>query len=278
MASNSGNAAATHFGKQLRKERLAHGWTLREFAARSGIDFTTASRVESGKRPPTEKIALACDAVFPERRGWFAEWYEDSKSWVPAAFRSWAEYESKAAELQAWTPGIMDGLVQSEAYARAVLSVSPGATHDVVDARLAARLERQKRLLREDGPTVVVLVDMAALYRAVGSAQVMCEQCAQLGSVASLDTVTLQVVPPVTIPLATASLMTADDAAYTENALNGSVYTDTETVTRLRRLLARVRSEARPASESLATIMEAGRQWQATGERLAGHRATAASA
>ena len=31
---------AKHFGKQMRKERLARGWTLREFAARSGINYT----------------------------------------------------------------------------------------------------------------------------------------------------------------------------------------------------------------------------------------------
>ena len=29
--------AAGHFGRQMRKERLAHGWTLREFADKTGI-------------------------------------------------------------------------------------------------------------------------------------------------------------------------------------------------------------------------------------------------
>ena len=73
---------------------------------------------------------------------------------MPAGFRSWAEYEDRAAELVIWSPGIIDGLAQTEGYARALLSIHPGATGEIVDARLKGRLERQHRLLRDDGPTV----------------------------------------------------------------------------------------------------------------------------
>src|SRR5450756_2852050 len=99
MAANTENSAATHFGRQMKKERIAHGWSLREFSARTGTDFTTLSRIENGHRPPNENVAMACDAVFPERRGWFLEYYEESKSWVPAGFRDWPELENKACLL-----------------------------------------------------------------------------------------------------------------------------------------------------------------------------------
>jgi transcriptional regulator with XRE-family HTH domain len=269
MALNSGSTPVTHFGRQMRKERLARGWSLREFAARTGINIAQASRIETGKSPPTERVAAACDVAFPERKNWFSEYYEESKSWMPAGFRSWAEYEDKATELLAWSPGIVDGLAQTEGYAHAVLSTYPGVTGEVVSTRLKGRIERQRRLLRDDGPAVGLLVDMAALYRAVGSAEIMAAQCAHLADVARLDAVTLQVVPPVAIPLGTASLMIAGDAAYTENALSGSVYTDEESVHRLRRLISIVRSEARPASESLAMIRRAERQWSGVRARTA---------
>jgi transcriptional regulator with XRE-family HTH domain len=278
VAANNGGTPLTHFGRQLRKERLAHGWSLRDLASRSGLAAPYLSQIENGRRPPTEKVALACDDVFPERRGWFAEFYEESRSWMPAGFRNWGEYEDRATELRVWSPGIIDGLAQTEGYAQAMLSVHPGVTAEVVQTRLRGRLERQSHLLREDGPAVVLLVDMAALYRGVGSAEVMAGQCARLGEVAQLDVVTLQVVPPVTIPLATASVMIANEAAYTENALNGSVYTDTETVSRLRRLFDSVRAEARPASESLAIIRRAERQWRPTSAHRHTQAATAASA
>ncbi len=83
---------------------------------------------------------------------------------------------------------------------------------------------------------------------------------------------TLQLVPPVKIPLATASLMLADNAsAYTENALEGAVYTTEESVTRVRLLRDTVRAEARPASESLATIRRAEAQWTPTRSRTSSY-------
>src|ERR1035438_1413360 len=82
-ANNSGSYAkpegnpAQHFGKQMRKERLALGWSLREFAARSGVNYTTASLIENGRRPPNERVADACDRVFPGRKGWFREYHDE---------------------------------------------------------------------------------------------------------------------------------------------------------------------------------------------------------
>ena len=107
--------AAGHFGRQMRKERLAHGWSLPEFSARIGFDAGHLSRVENAKRPPTEALAKACDAAFSERHGWFLDWHEESRHWaeVPAEFRSWAEYEDKADSVHAWMPGIVHGLLQA---------------------------------------------------------------------------------------------------------------------------------------------------------------------
>jgi transcriptional regulator with XRE-family HTH domain len=264
MAGNNGNGAVTHFGRQMKKERLSRGWTLREMEKRTGVDYATLSKVETGKRPPTERLAKACDSVFPERRGWFQEFYAESRDWMPPAFRSWGEYEDKAHELLVWSPGIVDGLAQTADYARVLLRTYPGATDEVVGVRLANRMERQRRLLRDDGPTIILLVELSALYRGAGSAAIMADQCARLAELAQRESMTLQLVPPVTIPVATASIMLADDAAYTENALSGAVYTNEESVTRLRRLLGTVRAEARPASESLAMIRRVEKQWRAT--------------
>jgi transcriptional regulator with XRE-family HTH domain len=55
-----------HFGKQVRKERLARGLALTEFAQRIGFDPGHLSRIENGTRPPTLALATACDTAFPE--------------------------------------------------------------------------------------------------------------------------------------------------------------------------------------------------------------------
>jgi DNA-binding XRE family transcriptional regulator len=268
----AGAGATGHFGRQVRKERLARGWTLQELSARTGIDMPALSRLENGRRPPNEKIAIKLDEVFPERRGYFLEYYEESKTWMPPGFKDWNEYESKARELIIWSPGAIDGVAQTEGYASALILDFPGVTAEIVEARLKSRIARQLWLLREDGPRIVLLVDMCALYRATGSAEIMVAQCARLIEIAALENVTVQVVPPVSHPLATALAIIADDAAYTENALGGAVFTADESVDRLRRLVDKVRGEARPVSESLAIIREAHRQWSGVS------RATAATA
>jgi hypothetical protein len=39
------------------------------------------------------KVAQACDTAFPERKGYFVEYYEESRTWMPAGFRDWTEHE-----------------------------------------------------------------------------------------------------------------------------------------------------------------------------------------
>jgi transcriptional regulator with XRE-family HTH domain len=262
MSANNGNNAATHFGRQMKKERLAHGWSLREFSARAGIDFTTASRIENGRRPPNEAVAKACDRVWPERRGWFIEYYEESKSWVPAGFRSWAEYEDKAVTLRAWSPGVIHGLVQTEHYARSLLSTVPGVSAEIIAARLASRMDRQRRVLfRDDPPTTWFVVDELSLYRRVGSAEIMAEQLGHLADVAALPNVTVQVLPAVEHPANASELIVTDSAAYVEHLSGGLVYTEGETVTTLERLFTSIHSESDKASESLAIIERVGDAW-----------------
>ena len=204
-----------HFGRQMRKERLAHGWSLPELSQRTGYDAGHLSRVENGKRPPTEALATACDAVFTERRGWFTDWYQESRSWseVPAGFRSWSELEDKAARLCDWMPGTITGLLQSEDYARAILATFPAVTEDTIATRLASRLERQSRVLaREDPPKTIFLVDELALYRQVATADVMAAQMRQLAATAAMPHVTIQVLPAVAHPANASGFVIADDA------------------------------------------------------------------
>lgn len=262
MSANGSSGAATHFGRQMKKERLARGWSLREFSARTGIDFTTASRIENGKRPPTEAVAKACDAAWPERRGWFLEYYEDSREWTPAGFRSWAEYEDKAVTLRAWSPGVLHGLVQTEGYARSLLETAPGVADEMVNARLQARMERQRRvLLRDDPPMVWFVVDELSLYRCVGSAEVMAEEMRHLAAVAAMPNVTMQVLPAVAHPAGASGFIVTDSAAYAEHVAGGFTYSDPETVTSLERLFSTINAESYRASESLRMIGRTAEAW-----------------
>ncbi len=259
MAGNSGGNPVSHFGRQVRKERLARGWTLHELARLTGIAAPHLSRIENGRRPPTENLATAMDTVFPERNGWFLEFYDESKSWAPAGFRDWPEYEDRAAGLHVWSPSILHGLLQTEDYAHALLTTLPGASAEVVENRLRSRMERQRRVLyRDDPPQAWFIVDEHSLYRRVGSPQVMAAQMRHLAEVAALPNVTVQALPAVAHPATQSGFLIADGAVYAEHVAGGFVYTDDETVSSLLRLFDTLRGESYRVSETLRIIERLG--------------------
>jgi hypothetical protein len=265
MADNERLTVATHFGRQVRKARLARGWTMRELSRQSGIDAGNLSRIENGHRSPTMAIAAAMDAVFPERNGWFSDWHRESLSWgeVPAGFRSWTDFEDAARLLLVWSPGIIHGLAQTQDYARALLATTPGVTSEQVRDRLAGRMDRQQRVLfREDPPAARLLVDELALYRRVGSPAVMAAQARHLLALAAMATVTVQVMPAVAHPVNASGLIIADGAAYCEHAAAGYVYTDAAVVSSLAARFDALRAECYRASESQAMMERMCESWE----------------
>ena len=271
MAANNGVAharsegnPAQHFGKQMRKERLALGWSLRAFAARSGVNYSTASLIENGKRPPNERVADACDRVFPGRKGWFREYHDELREWaeIPATFRNWADYEERSATLRAWTPSIIDGLAQTEAYARAQIATETGIDAVTIEARLSARMERQRRVLgRDKPPRLILLVDAAALYRLVGSPDTVAAQVRHLRDMAGLPNVVLQVMPEVGHASLASEYLIADDAVWSENVITGGVYVTPETFTFAVARFDSLRGECMKVSESLTLLESVEDTW-----------------
>jgi hypothetical protein len=225
-------------------------------------------------------VAAGLDAVFPGRRGWFADWLNESREWpeVPATFRSWPDYEDRSASIRTWTPGIVDGLAQAEDYARALIDVQPGVTADAASARLIARIERQRRVLeRSDPPHTWIVVDEMALYRLVGSPAVMAGQMRHLLAIGSLPLVTLTVMPAIAHAANASGFVLADDAAWCEHLAAGGVYTDSQIISALAARFDSLRAESYRASESAAMIAKAGELWTA-GANPATQMATVASA
>jgi transcriptional regulator with XRE-family HTH domain len=213
-----------YFGRQVRKARQSHGWSLHDFGQQIAYHPAALSRIENGKRPPTETLARACDRVFPERAGWFYEFYEESRGWMalPSWLRDWASHEQATRILRDWCPSIVTGLLQTEDYAREVSATTPCVAEDEVNARVASRLARQQRvLLREDPPATWFLVDYFALLRGIGTPEVMVGQMRHLAAVASLPHVTIQVIPGAAHAGLLGGFTVTDRAAYAESVLRG---------------------------------------------------------
>jgi transcriptional regulator with XRE-family HTH domain len=271
---------ARYFGRQVRKARFAAGLTLAEFGQRVGYDPGQISRIENGRRPPSELFAQMCDRACPDLNGWFSEFFAESRTWIatPPWFRSWVEHEQHAPALRIWQPGVLSGLLQTEDYARAILAADPGVTDDQVTARLAARLSRQAILSRDGPPAVWFLVDEAALRRCVGSSQSMAAQLAHLTGVARLPNVTIQVMPNVAHAGLLGGFAVTSRAAYVETAVAGQVFEDAETIADLLTRFDTLRNEAFRGSESLAFMERMCEEWKATGARAATPAPTAGNA
>ena len=256
------NGVAGHFGRELRRTRNARGWSIAEVARRAGIDAAHLSRIELGRRPPTVKVAVALDKAFPEKQGWFSIWHGESQSWpeIPAAFRSWPDYEDRTTALRVWTPGILDGLVQTEDYARALIATEPGIDAETSGNRVRGRMERQRRFWDRQVMTAL-MVDVMSLYRQVGSARIMTAQLRRVLDVAAMANVTLQVMPAVEHPANNSGMLIADSAAWCEHAAAGDVFTDPEALRHLALRFDTLRGESLKVSESRALIRRLADIW-----------------
>lgn len=160
-----------------------------------------------------------------------------------------------------WSPCTVHGLLQTRNYARVILSAETGVTEDQLTARLNDRMNRQQRILyRDEPPHVWFVVDELSLYRRVGSAEVMAEQCAHLLEVAQLSHVTLTVMPAIEHNANASGFIIGDGAAYAESAASSGVHTD-QTVSELLAKFGNLQADSHGRSQSLGTIEKVGAIW-----------------
>jgi hypothetical protein len=102
--------------------------------------------------------------------------------------------EAAATSIKDFGLGLVPGLLQTPAYASAVLSaIYPPLDADVIEQRLAGRLERQRLLTAEMPPDFHAIIDEAVLHRVAGDRGLMREQLLKLATVSQLPHVTVQV-------------------------------------------------------------------------------------
>ncbi|MGW1301729.1 helix-turn-helix domain-containing protein [Streptomyces sp. NPDC002514] len=181
-----------YYGYELRRAREAAGLTLAQLGS---IVFCTGSligQVETALKVPqrefSERVdaALGTDGLFSRLVGLVL------RSQLPSWFQPYAEMEAKAAYISTYQAQLVYGLLQTEAYARAVF----GARDDGnLDGKVAARLDRQRILDREQPPVAWVVLSEAVLQQEVGGRKVMREQLAHLLELRKRTWLDIQVLP-----------------------------------------------------------------------------------
>jgi transcriptional regulator with XRE-family HTH domain len=259
------------FGAELRRLREAAGLSQAAMATRLGCTQTQVSRLEQARRTPQPEQAQILDQFFGlSDRGYFSGLYQRilSHPGGPRWFMGWLDdVEPRATVLRSWDPLLVPGLLQTEAYARHLVSKEPRVTPQEVEERLHARLQRRIILDRGDPPLVLVLIDEGVLRRRIGGPVVMHEQLGYLLQVAERPNVTIQVVDPECVTGLLGPFMIAElpegepHTVHAESATEGTVSSAPDQVSAVWNRFESIRSWAYPERVSLNMIKEVMAQW-----------------
>ena len=135
-------------------------------------------------------LALAEDAT---QKGW---WEEFGPS-LSEEYQQFIGLEHEATSMAIWHVDVVTGLLQTEAYARHIISsysrvepMAPGMIGRMVQVRM-----RRQQVLSRDGLELSVVLDESVLKRRIGDDSVMYEQLQRLAREADRPNLTLQILP-----------------------------------------------------------------------------------
>ncbi|MDQ0789869.1 helix-turn-helix transcriptional regulator [Streptomyces sp. B3I8] len=197
-------------GRQLEELRSRAGLTFEEAGEAIGVSHSTIRRMESAKvarlrLPDVEKLLQTYGVTDQQEIDTFLKsareankrgWWHTYRDVLPDWFAAYLSLEQAALQIRAYEPQFVPGLLQTEAYARALITAgNPHASAEATERRVQLRMRRQELLSRPTVPRVWVVLDETVLRWPVGGTEVMREQIDHLTEVNRLPQVTVQIMP-----------------------------------------------------------------------------------
>ncbi|WP_275414727.1 helix-turn-helix domain-containing protein [Plantactinospora mayteni] len=252
----------------LKFARSRSGMTQDQLAERLNVSTSLIAKFETNRLIPKHDTARNLDAVF-DSGDMFQESAAEARAFSGELvfMRPWLEYEQRATMIRTFQPTVVPGLLQTEAYARALLRDAGTRVPDL-DGVLASRIARAEVLRRDDQPCrLFAVVDETVLRRPVGGPKVMAEQLHAIVQACALPNVSVTVVPAsagahpgLNGPLALATV-DGRNVGFLDDPLGGQVVEDPDRVAALEEVWEAIREYALPARPSLELIMEAAESW-----------------
>lgn len=185
------------YGKLLKLFRERAKLTQQGLAEVLGYSVELVASIEQGRRPAKLAFTKAAETAL-RGEGVLITLQEDvDLARLPMFFRDFALLEAEAVCRYSYSPLLVPGLLQTEDYARALLSADfPPLDEPMIDERVAARLSRQVLLARQAPPIVFVfIIEESVLYRQIGSREVHIAQLDKLLECARMRNVEIQIMP-----------------------------------------------------------------------------------
>ena len=193
---------------ELRRLREAARLTCEEVAEHLECSTSKVSRIETGRvsvSPRDVRDMLDLYGVSAQEGASLVQLARDSrqKGWwhaysdtIEPRFATYIGLESAASEIRIYEVTLIPGLLQTEEYARTVITAGTvGGDHDGVERNVALLMARQPPLTSDDTPRLWAVLDEAALRRTVGGAGLMRLQLDHLLDLSRLPNVAIQVIP-----------------------------------------------------------------------------------
>jgi len=197
-------------GRQLEELRTRAGLTYEQAGEAIGVSHSTIRRMEAAKvarlrLPDAEKLLQTYGVTDQQEIDTFLKsvreankrgWWHTYRDVLPDWFAAYLSLEQAALHIRAYENEFVHGLLQTEEYARALLSAgNPHAPTEATERRVALRMRRQELLTRPAPPRVWIVMDETVLRWPVGGPEVMRAQVDHLIAVNRLPHVTLQIMP-----------------------------------------------------------------------------------
>jgi transcriptional regulator with XRE-family HTH domain len=250
------------FGRQLKRFRIRAGLERVEFGARTGYSPSTIGAYEQGRRVPPSRFIDAADELL-DAGGVLREMKEEvARAQFPAFFRDAARLEAEAVELHVCDTQVINGLLQTEEYARAVFTMRrPLLDEETLEQRVTARMHRQGIFSRRPAPLMSFVIEEAVLRRPIGGPRVHQGQLEQLLLVGQNRSVEMQVMPlqreehaGLGGPFTLIETREGQRIAYVEVQKSSSLYTERSSVRGLEAQYGIIRAQALTPWESMAFV------------------------
>lgn len=207
--SSSAQAARERVARRLRDLRADVGLSGTTLAERCGWTHPKTSRLENARTPPTpddiRRWCHACgaddqaDDIIAQSRDAetaYMEWRRQVSAGLKRLQDSYVDLYQATELFRIYTPTLVPGLLQTEGYARAVLSGVAElyeAPNDVAQAA-AARVQRNQ-IIHQPGHRFVIVIEESTLHYRMGNADSMAAQLGYLLTAGALPAVSLGVIP-----------------------------------------------------------------------------------
>ncbi|MFJ2571432.1 helix-turn-helix domain-containing protein [Streptomyces halstedii] len=185
-------------GRQIRLWRESAGLRAGELGAAIGYGENQVYKVEAGKRIPKPEFLEKADEVLGAGGKLAAMKKDVAEARYPKKVRDLAKLEAGAVEIGAYDNHNMNGLLQTEEYARALYEMRrPSFTPEQIERYVAARMARQEIFERQPMTMLTFVQEEATIRRPLGGRAVARRQLERLLEAGRLRNVEIQVMPTV---------------------------------------------------------------------------------